>query len=829
MPSSYRPRLRLPLALLSLLALLLAGCGQTSYSVDEHIERAQSFHADGDLRAAVIEIKNALQREPSRADARRLLGLYNLETGDYAAAANELNRALELDADPALVRLPLARARLQLGEIEPVLAATDPIEAFPEEQRPAALALRGEALLAQGELLAASEVLLAALEREPERTNALLGMAWVELLTDRPEEARQRLDQALASDPGFDRAWELLGDLERTAGQAEAAETAYGKAIEATRKPFSPRYKRALTRIDLADFDGAERDIQALRQGYGDHAAISYARGLLAFHQQRHAEARTDFEDALSRNAEHGLAIFYLGATHYALGNWRQAENQLSRTVVRFPDFAPARRLLALIRLQEGDPERAEQSLASILERHPDDTATLALLGNLYLNLGRTDDALQHMRHVATLQPESAVARARLAMALVQQGQREEGLQELETAIALDTPERMQLELALVLEHLRAGEFRQALGAAERLRRRGDIDPALAHNLIGLAHIGLRDPDAAEAAFREGLERAPESADLASNLAGLLQLRERADEARQILRDALEQHPEHLGLLTRLARLLAVADDPDSALELLLRAIAANPEALDPRLAAAQLLITARRFDDAAELLEPALAAHGDDVRVIGLAAESARGRGRFGEAAAWYRDAARLAPDHRGLQVGLAQSLWHDGDRDGALAAFEEWLEHHPDDHRMQLDLANGHLVMEHEAAAIEAYEQVLREAPDTVVALNNLAWLLREMDTARALTLAERATALAPDQALILDTLGMIQLQAGENAFALENLRRAAGLAPDNPMFRLHFARALKASDRRDEAAEELEALVAQHPDTAEAGEARALLREL
>ena len=100
------------ITIVGLLTLLLTACGPTSYSVDEHIDRAQQAHAEGDLRTAIIEIKNALQQEPSRAEARRLLGLYNLETGDAAAAEAELIRARDLSADPDAVRLLLARAWL---------------------------------------------------------------------------------------------------------------------------------------------------------------------------------------------------------------------------------------------------------------------------------------------------------------------------------------------------------------------------------------------------------------------------------------------------------------------------------------------------------------------------------------------------------------------------------------------------------------------------------------------------------------------------------------------------------------------------------------------
>jgi Tfp pilus assembly protein PilF len=86
------------LHLLTAMVLLfaVAACGTVSLSEEQYLQRAVDAEAAGDLRSAVIELKNALQRNPSNAEARLKLGLLNLQLGDVGGARAELQRAAAL-------------------------------------------------------------------------------------------------------------------------------------------------------------------------------------------------------------------------------------------------------------------------------------------------------------------------------------------------------------------------------------------------------------------------------------------------------------------------------------------------------------------------------------------------------------------------------------------------------------------------------------------------------------------------------------------------------------------------------------------------------------
>ena len=95
---------------------LLAGCGGDS--PDKLLASAKDYLAKNDSKAAVIQLKNALQTNPNLAEGRFLLGSALLAGRDPVAAEVELRKALELKhpADAVLPRL--AQAMLEQGKLK---------------------------------------------------------------------------------------------------------------------------------------------------------------------------------------------------------------------------------------------------------------------------------------------------------------------------------------------------------------------------------------------------------------------------------------------------------------------------------------------------------------------------------------------------------------------------------------------------------------------------------------------------------------------------------------------------------------------------------------
>jgi predicted Zn-dependent protease len=97
----------------------------------------------------------------------------------------------------------------------------------------------------------------------------------------------------------------------------------------------------------------------------------------------------------------------------------------------------------------------------------------------------------------------------------------------------------------------------------------------------------------------------------------------------------------------------------------------------------------------------------------------------------------------------------------------------------------------------------------PDDALTLNNLAYVSGRLKDPKAIEYAQKADQLVPNNAAILDTLGVLQVEAGDVKKGVDSLQRAIALAPNAAGIRLNLARALVKDGQKDAAKKELDTL--------------------
>ncbi|MCG5509643.1 XrtA/PEP-CTERM system TPR-repeat protein PrsT [Ectothiorhodospira lacustris] len=675
-------------ALILLPALMLGGCGQTSYSADERMERALTFQAEGDLRAGMIEYRNILQTEPNHVEARWRLGVAHLELGEAAAAEGEFRRAMHLGWDAPEAAVLMARAQQMQGRFDSVVSGLDPDRLQrPEDIRDAEV-LMGWALLGLERPDDAADAFRKALELAPHHAPALTGLAQVHLLKGEIDRARLRLTEALEHQPDYTDAWDLLGEIFRTQGRLDDAEQAFTRMIESAAMPYMGHFKRALTRIARQNWEGANEDHRALVRLGNDLPATAYIDGMIRFHGRDFQGAVRALETALRGNPGYLPALFFAGAAHYALGNLQQADTHLGRFVRVQPDSVAANRLLAAVRLQAGQVEDAEVLLDRALARDPADLLALELMAGVHAMRGDAAAGIGLLRERVALDPESIPARMRLARALIEGGERVAGLKELESLQSL-IPDEQMLELATVVRLLEERNFQEALTLAQELDEK-QPDRAALSNLIGVAHLGLGDLAQGRESFERARRQEPGNLIATRNLAVLAMQMEGPDQARQILESSLQQRPDDHRLLLLLANLEENRGDRTRVGPLLERAVAAAPEALEPKILLARYYLNNDESRRAVSLLEGLRAANPDNPALLETLALSQAASGQVDNAITHLRRLTEIAPRNAethyrlGLlqhQAGrpaeargaLARSLELDAEHLGALAALAD------------------------------------------------------------------------------------------------------------------------------------------------------------
>ncbi|HSO44601.1 MAG TPA: tetratricopeptide repeat protein, partial [Rhodoferax sp.] len=194
----------------TLLVALLLGCSEKPEAM---LSSAKDYLAKNDSKAAVIQIKNALQSNPNLPEARFMLGTALLNSGDPVGAETELRKALELNYSPDLVMPQLASAMLAQGQAKKL---TDELGQVTLGDAGAKASLQTSLAVAysqQGRAEPSEAALRAALAADPGYVPALLVQARQQAARRDFDGALASAEEAIAKSPTSFEAWKLKGDL----------------------------------------------------------------------------------------------------------------------------------------------------------------------------------------------------------------------------------------------------------------------------------------------------------------------------------------------------------------------------------------------------------------------------------------------------------------------------------------------------------------------------------------------------------------------------------------------------------------------------------------
>jgi tetratricopeptide (TPR) repeat protein len=141
------------------------------------------------------------------------------------------------------------------------------------------------------------------------------------------------------------------------------------------------------------------------------------------------------------------------------------------------------------------------------------------------------------------------------------------------------------------------------------------------------------------------------------------------------------------------------------------------------------------------------------------------------------------------------------------AEGALRKAIAAKPDAMESYLSLGRMHLREGEYQKGRAVYEDALRKQPGFWPAANDLAVLLSEhaasgADLDKALSLADNALKIRPEEPAIQDTLGWILYKKGDVGKSLEMLQRAQGKLPENAEINYHLGMVLFKAGRREEA---------------------------
>ena len=520
------------------------------------------------------------------------------------------------------------------------------------------------------------------------------------------------------------------------------------------------------------------------------------------------------------------VAQVRLGAGLLMGGKGDDAAQHMETALALNPEFQQADILLVMNHLQKKDYDAAIEAAEAYRRRNLTSTTPLNLLGRVYQAAGQQDKAKGSFEKALKFDAGEPAANHNLAQMAVASGNLAAARQYYATILKHHEnhlPALIQLALLDAKEEngeALVGHLDQAIEAHPTA-----IEPRL---LLGRYYLSEGRPEKVAPLFAT-LEEVQKQSPQALQLMALAQLSQKEHgEAQFTLEQLMASTPDTAPLHHLMAMAAAGSGDAERAEQELRRALELDEDYLPSRIALARLALVNGRADEFYQHLEILELQAPENPEVILLLAASANRKGDTTAAVKLAEQAFTLAP---GTATLLALGSYKEaaGDHEGAIALYRIWVDENPEDVAVRMTIANSlQMARKVEEAKIE-YEQIVQLNPDNVVALNNLAWHIREEEPARALEYARHASSLAPESADVLDTLAVVEYINKDYKQAQRSIERALRQSPNNPSLIYHSAMISAALGDSASAIDILEGLLDVSTDFPEIGQANELLLAL
>jgi len=251
-----------------------------------------------------------------------------------------------------------------------------------------------------------------------------------------------------------------------------------------------------------------------------------------------------------------------------------------------------------------------------------------------------------------------------------------------------------------------------------------------------------------------------------------------------------------------------LAKDPDAAVQSLKKALTIKPDLVGVERAIVKVTLAAGRDAEAMAMARNLQKSRPKESVGYMLEGDIDMSKKAWADAASAYRNGLKNAGT-TDLAVRLNAALRAGGNVADADKLMAEWAREHSKDPQLHAYLAELAIGKKDYRAAVAHYKTILEIRGDDALVLNNLAYYAGQLKDPKAVEYAEKANRIAPNNAAIMDTYGVLLTEQGEVKRGVEMIQKAAALAPSAAGIRLNLARALIKDGQKAQAKKELEAL--------------------
>ncbi len=647
-----------------------------------------------------------------------------------------------------------------------------------------------------------------------ENSEAIGRLGTMYLDEGRPQKAFAHLSEAIRVDPNNFEARKKLAQLQMEFGKFKEASTALNFVLD--HQPLDKDTPVLLVNAarTRGEVEVVRARLLALPSPAPEKPPVIVALGTIDFHERKYAEAESTFARAMaadpkSADVSSALGFLYLAKNERpkaesAFANAAKLSGPYSQKKLQYAEFEIAmgkrddgKKILELIttdaplylpawvKLAEiaGQQKSYDEGLADVgkvLAIDSENPQALLVKSKLLLAKGNPADAVADMESASKNYPKSAQIDVELARAYIAAGNADKAEISLKRALAL-TPNVAEAQMMLATVYVSKGDHASAIPILKKLIQDhpNDIPPRM---LLGESYRARGEPDEALAVFEQ----------------------------------LAVSNPKEIGPQMMIGTIYMNLRQPDKARAAFEKARSINPDYLPALERLIDLDLKAKNFDGAHKRIDAQIAAHPTDgllplmLARIYLAQRDAAG------AEAALKHSIELQPDGMRAYSLLAGLYLSTNRQNDALADLKAAVAKNPKDTDAMLLVGAIEDRQNDFEGARSTYEKILSINPNSVTALNNLAYLYGEhlKDLEKALATAETAQRLLPDEPHVADTLGWILYRQHKFTRALPLLANSAERLPTEPDVQFHLGMTAYMLGREDVAREAFQRSLDQNP---------------
>ncbi|MBU2871213.1 XrtA/PEP-CTERM system TPR-repeat protein PrsT [Colwellia sp. E2M01] len=487
------------------LALGLSGCSDTT-TPEQLIASGQQHSEQGKYNNAIIDYKNAIQKDNKNAEVRFLLGQTYLNIGNGASAVKELERAQQYNYPENKVLPLLARAYILTGSDLDVIDLSNAASKLDNAAQTHYLAYKTLAQLRSEQAEQAKESVSLAKSLNAESIYAMLALAYLEVEQLNFDDAKVLISQILTLDAKQVDALMLQGQLAMVTKDYEQAAINFKEYLNLQPSSGTVELLLANALLKSQQYDEAEKYADAILARVKTQPIAHYVKAMVAFNGKDYHKASEHAEFAMANNYSPFNLKLAAGASAFYVKNWQLSYENLSDIEKYLPKDHVGRRMLSVTQLELGLVDEINTTVSNF-EDNSDDSQFVTSLSYKLFELGAMDEAKQLLAHNNSASSDPAKSARQGILKLMMNDP--SGVDDLEEAINLN-PDFIEAELALGYGALQNNNIEQAKKIATKWQVEYP-EKSGGYNLIATIAITEKKYAEAEKALKQSLLLEPDN------------------------------------------------------------------------------------------------------------------------------------------------------------------------------------------------------------------------------------------------------------------------------------------------------------------------------